>query len=471
MKKVIDISYDSATKESSIQFEGRRMSTERIRGIPIEEWGIPFVKNGAKWYGIYEELNYIFENEQFCVNFHGSEKDMQTLQKILPGCEIRLKRNPFEKKNFVHIFYNSETKETGITYGEKKADVTELSKVPLSEWQNPFVKNGFRWYGLYEELKKICRSTKFSVIFHGSDADMQLLKEILSSEKVEIFGENNKTVILYDHISRFVKVTVNGKMLDTSIIKGIPIEQTVSPIKELGWNGIFTELQEYMGNMPFSCTFMGRREDMKCLIAACPEQVDLTYKDLSTPPEKSTALVVQKNKNFVPNNSSIENQQENMQYSYILSSKNSMPTNSSVANVTEYNPAQSSEKKEPAYSAFITSAVSSAKIITQNVSSTMSKNTAAPVKSNYVNTPVITPEPVVMPAQPQNVDKRFRCPRCGSQNYTIQAVNEKKEHGILWWLCIGWWLFMILGIFMFLGKKHKTVSRAVCQSCGHNWKI
>lgn len=64
------------------------------------------------------------------------------------------------------------------------------------------------------------------------------------------------------------------------------------------------------------------------------------------------------------------------------------------------------------------------------------------------------------------------CPRCGSTNCTVQLVEKKQKHGIVWWICIGWWLFLIMGIFILLFKKKpKTVTYALCQSCGNNWEI
>lgn len=90
----------------------------------------------------------------------------------------------------------------------------------------------------------------------------------------------------------------------------------------------------------------------------------------------------------------------------------------------------------------------------------------------------------------------MKCPRCGSSDVSVQAVNEwdmvddKKRHGILWWLVIGWWWAPLWFCFKWLvltvpaliiavvrrafGLRPKrvvnrTVSKAVCQTCGHVW--
>ena len=78
------------------------------------------------------------------------------------------------------------------------------------------------------------------------------------------------------------------------------------------------------------------------------------------------------------------------------------------------------------------------------------------------------------------------CPKCKSENVTIQVVNEvklkNKHHGIIWWLIIGWWwvpvkwLFLTVPallalIFIPRRKKAKNITRkkCVCQNCAYMW--
>jgi hypothetical protein len=68
------------------------------------------------------------------------------------------------------------------------------------------------------------------------------------------------------------------------------------------------------------------------------------------------------------------------------------------------------------------------------------------------------------------------CPKCGSDKVEVQAVSEVKKRGCLKvllyivLLCIpviGW-----IALFMLIrGNKSRTVSYAVCQSCGKRWKV
>ncbi len=79
------------------------------------------------------------------------------------------------------------------------------------------------------------------------------------------------------------------------------------------------------------------------------------------------------------------------------------------------------------------------------------------------------------------------CPKCKSENVTIQIVNESKlvkaHHSFIWWVLIGWWWTFIKWIFFTfpalifkifgIGSRKKIVNTQkrinVCQNCGHTW--
>ena len=79
-----------------------------------------------------------------------------------------------------------------------------------------------------------------------------------------------------------------------------------------------------------------------------------------------------------------------------------------------------------------------------------------------------------------------KCPKCSSENISIQAVNEQKlvtkHHGLVWWLLVGWWWIPVKWLFLFvpaifaaifIGKRKKikntTKSVHVCQDCCKIW--
>jgi DNA-directed RNA polymerase subunit RPC12/RpoP len=71
------------------------------------------------------------------------------------------------------------------------------------------------------------------------------------------------------------------------------------------------------------------------------------------------------------------------------------------------------------------------------------------------------------------------CPKCKSENVNVQAVTDvkTKHRG-----CLGWMIWILISICT-LGlaiiiplltnskTKSKTHSEAVCQNCGHRWKV
>ena len=81
----------------------------------------------------------------------------------------------------------------------------------------------------------------------------------------------------------------------------------------------------------------------------------------------------------------------------------------------------------------------------------------------------------------------MKCAKCGSERVSVQVINEtqlKKKHSILYWMLIGWWLEPILWICLFVPmliwklfrpKSYKMVNKSltkcVCQDCGHTWTV
>lgn len=80
------------------------------------------------------------------------------------------------------------------------------------------------------------------------------------------------------------------------------------------------------------------------------------------------------------------------------------------------------------------------------------------------------------------------CPKCNSDNVSIQAVTETKlvtkHHSVIWWIFVGWWwlpfkwLFLTLPaliVKLFRPKRYKTETnhknKAVCQNCGNSWFV
>ncbi len=78
----------------------------------------------------------------------------------------------------------------------------------------------------------------------------------------------------------------------------------------------------------------------------------------------------------------------------------------------------------------------------------------------------------------------MKCKKCGSENIQVQrvSVTSEKKKGLLYWLCFGWLIdimaflfltipYLIIKIFKPKKVKTDTHSEAVCQDCGHSWKV
>lgn len=67
------------------------------------------------------------------------------------------------------------------------------------------------------------------------------------------------------------------------------------------------------------------------------------------------------------------------------------------------------------------------------------------------------------------------CPKCKSENITFQTISEQKGAGcltvILYIILACTILGLLIVIPLLLRKKTKTVTYAVCQNCGHRWKV
>lgn len=72
---------------------------------------------------------------------------------------------------------------------------------------------------------------------------------------------------------------------------------------------------------------------------------------------------------------------------------------------------------------------------------------------------------------------QLRCPRCGSTDVSVQTVSEMKKRGCLSILLLLLLALTIVGIPLVIiwvilrGRRSVTKTYAVCQTCGHSWKV
>lgn len=69
----------------------------------------------------------------------------------------------------------------------------------------------------------------------------------------------------------------------------------------------------------------------------------------------------------------------------------------------------------------------------------------------------------------------MKCRKCGSENVSVQTISESRKSGcgtillyiILAVSVLGWFILIPL----LLRRKTDTNTYAVCQNCGHKWKV
>jgi hypothetical protein len=148
-----------------------------------------------------------------------------------------------------------------------------------------------RWNGIYDEIKDFLGGEEdFCIQFSGDENELNILKEAIKSTPANVAGTNNKVVILYKSEPLSTKITVNGQVFDTTRIQNRYIDEWVNPfqIRDIQWDGIFNELENYIHSNMYSIQFVGNAEDMKVLINACPENIDVTFRAPAANGKKSS---------------------------------------------------------------------------------------------------------------------------------------------------------------------------------------
>ena len=183
-------------------------------------------------------------------------------------------------QTIVKIAYRNESNSLKITSEDKVFDTSRIKNMQIQEWAFPFCIKGVKWKGLYEELKQFTGKSDFVIYFDGQDDAFEIIKYSLEDVPVKLISTNNNVVILYSENPFTTKITVNGKVMDTTRIQNRSIDEWIKPIqiRDLSWKGIFKELEDFIGIDVYSIQFVGKQELMTPLINECPKNVDITFR-------------------------------------------------------------------------------------------------------------------------------------------------------------------------------------------------
>lgn len=254
------------------------------------------------------------ENAKFCRNC---------------GAKIQETEQHITTKNLkkVKATYTKDNGELKITYNEKKFDTSRIKNISIEQWAYPFLSNGIKWNGLYEELKDFTGSTEFILQFDSDEESFSIIKNALASQPVKLVGTNNTVTIVYSENPFTTRITINGKVFDTTLLQNRCIDEWIQPfqVREVHWNGIFKELEDYIGMDKYTVYFMGDQKLMSYLIDACPETVSIFYK----------AFKVHQKSKTLPNIGNINTEKINMDNLTDMAQKTVSSLKEKINNTTE----------------------------------------------------------------------------------------------------------------------------------------
>lgn len=188
----------------------------------------------------------------------------------------------------VKINYDSTQKKVKIDIKGKAFDTSKIDGKDIADWVYPFIIKDIYWNGIYDELAEAIGEKEFTIIFDGDDSSFEVLKNALKNSPVKIAGMDNKVFILYKKQPLSTIITVNGRQFDTSKLQNRYIDEWLSPFqfRDVKWDGLFKELENFIGVDAYTIQFTGGQDDMKELMKNCPENVSITYKSPDAIPVK-----------------------------------------------------------------------------------------------------------------------------------------------------------------------------------------
>lgn len=254
------------------------------------------------------------ENAKFCRNC---------------GARVQETEETITTKNLkrVKATYIKDSGELKITYNEKKFDTSRIKNISIEQWAYPFLNKGIKWNGLYEELKDFTGCTEFILQFDSDEESFATIKNALASQPVKLVGTNNTVTIVYSENPFSTRITINGKVFDTTLLQNRCIDEWIQPfqVREVHWNGIFKELEDYIGTDKYTVYFMGDQKLMSYLIDACPETVSIFYK----------AFKVHQKSKTLPNIGNINTEKINMNNLTDMAQKTVSSLKEKINNTTE----------------------------------------------------------------------------------------------------------------------------------------
>ena len=193
MSKIIKVTYNDDTLETTIIVDGKEFDTSRINGKEIADWAYPFMMRKVHWNGFYDEMVKALDGEKvFDLVFEGSDEALAEMKEAWEDAPINVIAG--EQGNIVTIIYDADTLSTEITVNGQVFDTSRINGKEIEDWVYPFMMRKVKWNGIFNELKNVLGTNDYKIQFIGTSAAMKVLMEecpeVVTINFEEIITEN-----------------------------------------------------------------------------------------------------------------------------------------------------------------------------------------------------------------------------------------------------------------------------------------
>lgn len=177
MSKIVQVTYNAETLETTITVDGKSFDTSRIEGKKIEDWAYPFMMRKVRWDGFYDEIVSALDGEkEFDLVFEGSDEALAELKEAWEDAPVNVVCG-YNNVNSVEISYDEKSLSVSITVNGEDFDTSRINGKEIEDWVYPFMMRKVKWGGIFEELSKAVGSNEYDIVFSGARNAMKALME------------------------------------------------------------------------------------------------------------------------------------------------------------------------------------------------------------------------------------------------------------------------------------------------------
>lgn len=176
MSKIVKVTYNADTLQTTITVDGKVFDTSRIDGKEIADWAYPFMMRKIRWNGFYDEMVSALGGEKaFDLVFDGTEEALVELKEAWEDAPVNIVGE--NNGNSVEISYDENSLSVSVKVNGKAFDTSRIDGKEIEDWVYPFMMRKVKWDGIFEELAKAVGSDEYDIVFSGARNAMKVLME------------------------------------------------------------------------------------------------------------------------------------------------------------------------------------------------------------------------------------------------------------------------------------------------------